>query len=177
VAYHQSVDLSDPTLSDANAALGWSVTAGRSGRSSTRIRIDQATDLTPGGAAQEMVAEPYYPRRLVLRRRNRARTRGRKSPALGRRACDAADGTPRKCWRTSDGLPQGSDHFYQARSARTGCICCSRSTPTTHARRCPSTRFVSSWQMVMLPGSATAVPASATAQLREALVAVVLPYR
>src|SRR3712207_4110252 len=57
--YHQSVDVSDPTFSDANAALTWSAVSGRHGTIVDRYSAD-AEDLAPGGLAQSLVAVPYY---------------------------------------------------------------------------------------------------------------------
>jgi hypothetical protein len=110
--YHQSVDLSDPTLSDANAALSWSQTSGPEGtivdRTSSSVK-----DLTPGGAAQSVVAVPYYRDDSCFD----DGTGTDPGPKLHLRSGDepstASDGTPRRCWRPEDGLPDGSDRFYQ----------------------------------------------------------------
>src|SRR3954470_77909 len=56
---HASLDPGDMTFADANSALGWSQISGPYGGIVDRIHAE-ATDLSPGGAAQSMVAFPYY---------------------------------------------------------------------------------------------------------------------
>jgi hypothetical protein len=150
--YHQSVDLSDPALSDTNAALGWNVTSGQYGSIVDRIRIDQATDLTPGGAAQSMVAEPYY-------RDDSCFDDGTGSdpgPKVALRSANepsvAADGTTRKCWTPADGPPNGSDHFYQGSIGTHGLHLLFLAESDNARQTVPVDEIVSEWQMVMLPG-------------------------
>jgi hypothetical protein len=150
--YHQSIDLTDPSLQDANAALGWNVTAGPWGSIVDRIRIDQATDETPGGAAQSLVAEPYY-------RDDSCFDDGTGSdpgPKLHLRSADepttAADGTPRKCWTPADGLPNGSDHYYQGDIGTHGLHLLFLVDSDNARQTVPLDEIVSEWQMVMLHG-------------------------
>jgi hypothetical protein len=109
--YHQSVDLADPTFGLPNAALQWNQTSGRWGTIVDRYSV-AARDLTPGGAAQTLVAQPYY--------RDDAcfddATGSNPGPRLKLRSATeqqtAADGTPRRCWTPKDGTTE-SDHFFQ----------------------------------------------------------------
>src|SRR4051794_6270141 len=150
--YHQSVDLTDPSLQDANAALGWNVTAGPWGSIVDRIRIDQATDETPGGAAQSMVAEPYYRDDSCFD----DGTGTDPGPKVQLRSADepstAADGTPRKCWTPSDGLPAGSDHYYQGSIGTHGLHLLFLVDSDNARQTVPVDEIVSEWQMVMLKG-------------------------
>ena len=71
--YHQSIDLADPTFESANASLQWNETAGPFGTIVDRYQIDRASDITPGGLPQSLMAAALLPRRLLLRRRHRRR--------------------------------------------------------------------------------------------------------
>ena len=109
--YHQSVDVGDPTFGMPNAALQWNQTSGRWGSIVDRYTVS-ARDVTPGGAAQTLVAWPYY--------RDDAcfddATGSNPGPRLKLRSDSeqktAADGTKRRCWTPRDGV-QESDHFFQ----------------------------------------------------------------
>ena len=145
----------DPTFADANAALGW--TRGRG-----PVRHDrrphprrQATDLTPGGAAQSVVAVPYYRDDSCFD----DGTGTDPGPKLHLRSDDepttAADGTPRALLEAGRRrLPTGdATTSSRATSAPTACTSCSWPTPTTPARRCRSTEIVCrAADLVMLPG-------------------------
>jgi hypothetical protein len=176
--YHQSIDLTDPSLSDANAALGWNVTAGPSGSIVDRIRIDQATDLTPGGAAQSLVAEPYY-------RDDSCFDDGTGSdpgPKLHLRSADepsvAADGTTRTCWKPSDGLPNGSDHYYQGAIGTHGLHLPFLVDSDNGRQTVPVDEIVSIWHMVMLPGQRDATAGEQYGRsFEKPLVAVGVPYQ
>ena len=110
--YHQSIDLFDPTLSQANVALEWAQTSGPYGTLIDRYKTD-VQDLTPGAAPQTLVAAPYYRDDSCFD----DGTGHDPGPKLHLRSGDepriASDGTPRRCWHPVDGLPNGSDHFYQ----------------------------------------------------------------
>jgi hypothetical protein len=149
--YHLSIDPSDPTFSQPNVLLDWGVTSGPYGSVVDRISSD-VTDLTPGGAIQSMAAVPYY-------RDDSCFDDGTGSdpgPKLDLRSADetaiASDGTPRRCWHTTDGDPGGSDNFYQG-SIGTHGLHLLFLVDTDNARQTvPLTEIVSNWRMVMLPG-------------------------
>jgi hypothetical protein len=71
-----------------------------------------ARDLTPGGAVQSLAAEPYYRDDSCFDDATgtnpgpRLKLRSAGEPSV------APDGTPRTCWKPSDG-PVESDHFFQ----------------------------------------------------------------
>ncbi len=102
--YHQSVDLPDVTFAGANSSLGWSQTAGPWGTIVDRYEIDRVSDLTPGGAAQSLVAAPYYRDDSCFD----DGTGTDPGPKLHLRSGDeprtTAKGAPRRCW-----APQGRD--------------------------------------------------------------------
>jgi hypothetical protein len=150
--YHLSIDPSDPTFSQPNVLLDWGVTAGPYGTVVDRIS-SEVTDLTPGGAVQSMAAVPYY-------RDDSCFDDGTGSdpgPKLNLRHADepavAADGTPRKCWHTSDGDPNGSDHFYQGSIGTHGMHLLFLVDSDNARQTVPLTEIVADWRMVMLPGN------------------------
>ena len=149
--YHQSVDIADPTFSDANAGMGWAVTAGPHGSIVDRITL--TTDATVGGAAQSLVAVPYY-------RDDSCFDDGTGSdpgPKIKLRSGDeprtASDGTPRRCWTPSDGLPDGSDQFFQGSIATHGVHLLFVAESDNARLQAPVNEIVNEWQMVMLPGA------------------------
>jgi hypothetical protein len=115
--YHQSVDVTDPTLSNMNAALDWNEIAGPHGTVVDRYQVDRVTDLTPGGTPQMVFAMPYYRDDSCFD----DGTGGDPGPRLiprsdaEPRTYTAPDGTkhPRVCWKPSDGDPGGSPKFFQ----------------------------------------------------------------
>ena len=160
--YHQSVDPGDPTFADANAALGWAQSGGPVRHDRRPHPRREATDLTPGGAAQSMAAVPYY-------RDDSCFDDGTGSdpgPKLHLRSGDeprtTADGAPRKCWKPSDGEPAGSDQFYQGSIGTHGLHLLFLADSDNARQTVPLTEIVSDWRMVMLPGATTPTSASAT---------------
>jgi hypothetical protein len=149
--YHQSVDLPDLTFGDPNAGTDWSMVSGPHGSIVDRITVD-VKDATPGGAAQSVLAVPYY-------RDDSCFDDGTGSdpgPDLGKRR-DAeprttADGTPRKCWAPEDGLPDGSDRFFQGSIATHGVHMLMVAESDNARTTVPVNEIVNEWQMVMLPG-------------------------
>ena len=109
--YHQSIDFADPTFGGLNAALQWGQTSGPWGTIVDRYSAG-ARDLTPGGAAQSIAAQPYYRDDSCFDDATgtnpgpRLHLRGAGEPTL------LPDGTPRTCWKPSDG-PVESDRFFQ----------------------------------------------------------------
>ena len=114
----------------------------RTARSSTATRSTRSTDLTPGGAAQSVVAVPYYRDDSCFD----DGTGQRPGPALHPRS----DQEPRVA------APTARRAVLEARARRrprrrrptssratsppTACTSCSSPTPTTRARPCRSTR-------------------------------------
>jgi len=108
VPYHQSVDVTDPTMSTVPSnSLQWDQISGPNGSLVMRYSL---RDVTPGGAAHSVVAVPYYRDDSCFddgtgtdpgpRRRERQDTE-----LLTYRLPGSTTDIPRKCWTPSDGLP------------------------------------------------------------------------
>jgi hypothetical protein len=149
--YHLSIDVADPTMSDANAALGWSELAGPHGTIVDRYSAS-VRDLTPGGAPQGLVALPYYRDDSCFD----DGTGDDPGPKVRKRSGDeprtASDGTPRRCWRPEDGLPEGSDHFFQGSIGTHGLHLLFLVESDNARQTVPLNEIVSEQRMVMLPG-------------------------
>jgi hypothetical protein len=151
VDYHLSIDVADPTMSDANAALGWSELSGPHGTIVDRYSAS-VRDLTPGGAPQGLVALPYYRDDSCFD----DGTGDDPGPKVHKRSGDeprvASDGTPRRCWRPEDGLPSGSDHFFQGSIGTHGLHLLFLVESDNARQTVPLNEIVSEQRMVMLPG-------------------------
>lgn len=173
--YHLSADPSDPTFGEANAALGWSEVTGASGTIVDRISTN-ATDVSPGGSAQSLLAVPYY-------RDDSCFDDGTGSdpgPKLHLRSGDeprtTAAGTPRKCWHPGDGIPTGSDRFFQGSIATHGVHILAIADSDNARQTVPLTEITSNWRMVMLPGRRDASAGEAYGHgFEQPLVAVARP--
>jgi len=154
--YHLSMDVNDPTFGDANAALGWSETAGPYGTIVDRIQA-KLDNVTPGGAAQSIAAVPYY--------RDDAcfddGTGSDPGPELYPRhpdqeaASKAPDGSPRRCWRPDKGdpaVPGGDQRFWQGDIGTHGLHLLFQADSDNARQTEPVDEIVSDWNMVMLPG-------------------------
>jgi hypothetical protein len=174
---HQSIDVTDPSLGDANAALGWSVTAGPFGSIVDRIRIDKVEDQTPGGAAQSLAAEPYYRDDSCFDDGTGTDPGPKVHLRSGDEPSTAADGTSRKCWETKDGLPDGSDHYYQGSIGTHGLHLLFLVDSDNARQTVPLTEIVSQWQMVMLEGARDATAGEEYGRsFEKPLVTAVTPY-
>jgi hypothetical protein len=154
--YHQSVDVFDATIHKANVALEWNETAGPHGTIVDRITTD-VRDTTPGGAAQSLVATPYYRDDSCFD----DGTGTDPGPKIKLRSADEpktapSDGTQRKCWEEKDGLPNASDHFFQGSIGTHGLHLLFLADSDNARQTVPLTEIVSDWRMVMLPGDQTA---------------------
>ena len=153
--YHQSVDVFDPTFSATNVALQWNETTGPWGSIVDRYRLNYK-DLTPGAAPQEVVAVPYYRDDSCFDDGTgtdpgpRVNLNGADEPSK------AADGTTRKCWHPEDGLPNGSDHYYQGSIGTHGVHLLFVLESDNARQTIPIDEIVSDQQMVMLPGDQSA---------------------
>ena len=143
----------------------WNLVTGPHGSIIDRYQIDKLTDLTPGGAAQSLLAVPYYRDdscfddgtgtdpgpRVRLRSADEPRTTG------GRRAAQVLAPVRRRPGRQRPLLPGLDRDARPAHPARSP-------TPTTRARPIPLTEIVAEQRLVMLPGWAGRhVRASSTA--------------
>src|SRR3954452_17330121 len=171
---HASIDPGDLTFGDANAALGWSEVGGPYGTIIDRIHA-QATDLTPGGLAQSILAVPYY--------RDDAcfddGTGNDPGPELfpknykAEQATKAPDGSPRRCWAPAHGVtnPHGGDRgdsrFWQGDIGTHGLHLLFTGESDNARLTTPVDEIVSDWDMVMLPPSKSLDPAGHVKNLGE----------
>ena len=154
--YHQSVDISDPTFNDANAALTWSEVTGQSGTIIDRTSAS-VDDISPGGTAQSLVAVPYY--------RDDAcfddGTGSDPGPELhprdpGAERATGANGA-RRCWKASDGTPgttdgAGNPAYWQGSIATHGLHLLFVADSDNARQTFPVDEIVAETRMVMLPG-------------------------
>src|SRR3954463_10605304 len=113
--YNLSFDLPDETISDANAALAWSQVSGPAGTIVDRYQIDKASDLTPGGAVQQLAAVPYYRDDACFDDGTGSDPGPKLKPRedVGEERT-LPDGTVRKCWSPSDtAVPAGDPRYFQ----------------------------------------------------------------
>ena len=150
--YHQSIDLPNFGKSEFNAAYQWNLVTGPHGSIIDRYQIDELTDLTPGGAVQSLAAVPYYRDDSCFDDGTgtdpgpRVRLRSAEEPRT------TSTGAPRQCWRTSDGLPDGSDRFYQGSIATHGLHILAIAESDNARQTVPLTEIVGNQRLVMLPG-------------------------
>jgi hypothetical protein len=177
--YHLSMDPGDPTFTDANAALGWSETAGPNGTIVDRIQA-VPENATPGGTAQSVAAFPYY--------RDDAcfddGTGSDPGPELYPRHPDqeakstAPDGSPRRCWRPDKGdpaVPNGDQRFWQGDIGTHGLHLMFLADSDNARQTVPTDEIVSDWNMVMLPGDPGNVGEQYGRAFERPLVTVVRP--
>jgi hypothetical protein len=178
--YHQSVDLSDPGLGELNAGLQWNVSTGPHGTIVDRYQVDKLTDLSPGGAAQQVAAVPYYRDDSCFDDGTgtdpgpRVKLRSAAEP----RTYTAADGSakPRECWAPGDGLPDGSERFFQGSIGTHGLHILFLVDSDNARQTVPLTEIVAEQRMVMLPGQRGAEAGEAYGRgFEKPLVAVSTP--
>jgi hypothetical protein len=150
--YHQSVDVPDLTVSEPNSALGWNQTSGPHGTIVDRYsaRLEEAT---PGGLLQSVLAVPYY--------RDDAcfddGTGSDPGPKVRMRSGDEPrtygdPPQPRECWQPDDGLPDGSERFFQGSIGTHGLHILLIADSDNLRLTVPLTEIVGEQRMVMLPG-------------------------
>jgi PKD repeat protein len=151
---HLSIDLADPTLSDANASLGWNETTGPNGTIVDRYQIDKATDLTPGGAAQSLAAMPYYRDDACFDDGTGSDPGPRLRPGEADETTTAPDGTARKCWGSASdpAVPGGDPRYYQGDIGAHGLHLLFQVDSDNARQTVPLDEIVAESRMVMLPG-------------------------
>jgi hypothetical protein len=178
---HLSIDPSDQTFSDANSSLGWSEIAGPSGTIVDRYQISRPTDVTPGGAAQSVLAVPYYRDdscfddgtgtdpgpKVHLRSGDEPRTYT--DPVTGEQK-------PRRCWHPSDGLPNGSPAFFQGSIGTHGVHLLFLGESDNARQTVPLDEIVSEQRMVLLPGDPGNVGERYGRGFEKPLLTAVAPY-
>jgi hypothetical protein len=159
---HQSLDFFDPTFSEANAALDWGVTSGPYGTIVDHITT-QPADMTAGGVAQSVVAVPYYRDDSCFDDGTGTDPGPRVRPGEADEPRTTAAGADRKCWHPEDGLPDGSDKFFQGDIATHGVHLLFTGDTDNARQTVPIDQIVSETNMVMLPPAAGTAAARATA--------------
>jgi hypothetical protein len=150
--YHLSMDFPDLTHSEAGATLGWSQVSGQHGTIVDRYDA-QLTSQSPGGAVQGAFAVPYYRDDSCFDDGTgsdpgpKVRLRSGDEPSTSQ-----TTGGPRKCWAPSDGLPDGTDRYYQGSIATHGLHILLVADSDNARLTVPTTEIVGEQRMVMLPG-------------------------
>jgi hypothetical protein len=156
--YHQSINLADPTFESLNASLQWNETAGPWGTIVDRYQVDQATDLTPGGVAQSMLALPYYRDDSCFDDGTGSDPGPRVNPGSSNEPRTYVDPTtgqtqPRTCWKPADGIPApGDQRYYQGDIGTHGLHLLFQVESDNARQEVPIDEIVSEQRMVMLPG-------------------------
>jgi hypothetical protein len=153
--YHQSIDSFDPTFSKANVALEWAEIAGPHGTIVDRI-VSDVRDLTPGGAAQSVVATPYYRDDACFDDGTGTDPGPKVKLRSGDEPRTTKDGQPRACWRPQDGEPNSAERFFQGSIGTHGLHLLFLVDSDNARQTVPLNEIVSEWRMVMLPGDQTA---------------------
>ncbi len=201
VEYHQSVDVTDPTLNQPGDELQWEQVSGPHGSLVTRWRL---RDVTPGGAAHALVSVPYYRDDSCFddgtgtdpgpRRRERS-SRELKTYRLPGSSADL----PRSCWHPSQGLPNvgfvagaqpsdpddpkstllgdefGDERYFQGDIGAHGLHLLFVAESDNAALTVPTTEIVSEQRMVVLPGRQANVGERYGLSTEFPLIAFVLP--
>ena len=202
VEYHQSVDITDPTLSVPVGNLPWEEVSGPFGTLVTRWRL---RDVTLGGAAHSVVSVPYYRDDSCFddgtgtdpgpRRRERS-SQELKTYRLPGSSVDL----PRSCWDPASGPPDegfaagaqpsnpgdpqsamlgdefGDERYFQGDIGTHGLHLLVVAESDNAALTVPTTEIVSEQRMVVLPGSQGNVGDRYGHPNEFPLVAVVIPY-
>ncbi len=156
--YHQSINLADPTFESLNASLQWNETAGPSGTEVDRYQIDQATDVTPGGLPQSLLALPYYRDDSCFDDGTGSDPGPRVDPGSSNEArtyVDPATGQtkPRTCWKPSDGIPKpGDQQYFQGDIGTHGLHLLFQLDSDNARQEVPVDEIVSEQPIVLLPG-------------------------
>ena len=150
--YHLSADIPDLTHQEPGATLGWSQVAGKYGTIVDRYDA-QYTSQSAGGAAQGVFAMPYYRDDSCFDDGTgsdpgpKVHLRSGDEPAISK-----TTGRPRKCWSPSDGLPDGTDRYYQGSIATHGLHILLVADSDNARMTVPTTEMVAEQRMVMLRG-------------------------
>jgi hypothetical protein len=111
--YHQSFDVTDPTMAKPGGTLDWSLTAGSQGSIVDRYYVEPQSQ-TAGGLAQGVVAVPYYRDDSCFDDATGTNPGPRlKLRSAGEPTTDPATGQPRRCWTPEDGVVDGDTAFFQ----------------------------------------------------------------
>jgi hypothetical protein len=149
--YHQSVDLPDPTVSDANASLSWSEVTGDYG---TIVDRTSATieDLSPAGAAQSVLAVPYYRDDACFDDGTGSDPGRELFPRDADNEKKSGLNGARSCWRGTPAVPGGDPKYWQGSIATHGLHILFLADSDNARQTVPVSEIVAETRMVMLPG-------------------------
>ena len=153
--YHQSIDVTDPTMSKPGVMLDWALTAGPQGSIVDRYYIEP-TGNTPGGLAQGTVAVPYYRDDSCFD----DATGTNPGPRLKLRSAGEPttyNGAPRRCWTPQDGVVDNDPTFFQGDIGAHGVHILFLVDSDNARQTVPVTEIVSSHRQVFLPGQRDAL--------------------
>ncbi|MBK5307740.1 MAG: hypothetical protein JJD92_13725 [Frankiaceae bacterium] len=148
--YHQSIDVTDPTMGKPGGTLDWSVTAGKAGSIVDRYYIEPQSQ-TPGGLAQGVVAVPYYRDDSCFD----DATGTNPGPRLHLRGAGEPttyNGAPRRCWTPADGPVDNDPSFFQGDIGAHGVHILFLADTDNARQTVPVTEIVSSHRQVFLTG-------------------------
>ncbi|MCW2679738.1 MAG: hypothetical protein JWM62_1139 [Frankiales bacterium] len=150
--YHQSFDVTDPTMSKPGAALDWSVTAGPEGTIVDRYSFEPGS-VTAGGLAQSVAAVPYYRDDACFDDATGTNPGPRlKLRSAGEPTTDPATGLPRRCWTPQDGVVDNSTAFFQGDIGAHGVHLLFLVDSDNARQTVPVNEIVFSQRQVFLPG-------------------------
>ncbi len=150
--YHQSADVTDPTMAKPGAALDWSVTAGPSGTIVDRYD-PEVRSTTAGGLAQSVVSVPYYRDDSCFDDATGTNPGPRlKLRSAGEPQTDPATGLPRRCWTPADGVVDNSTAFFQGDIGAHGVHLLFLADSDNARQTVPVDEIVFSQRQVFLPG-------------------------
>lgn len=150
--YHQSFDVSDPTMSKPGVMLDWSLTAGPAGSIVDRYYVEP-TSNTAGGLAQGAVAVPYYRDDSCFDDATGTNPGPRlKLRSPGEPTTDPATGQPRRCWTPADGVVDNDTAFFQGDIGAHGVHILFLVDSDNARQTVPVNEIVSSHRQVFLPG-------------------------
>jgi hypothetical protein len=174
--YHQSVNLADPTFEGLNASLQWNETAGPWGTIVDRYQVDETTDLTPGGAAQSLLALPYYRDDSCFDDGTGSDPGPRIDPGSSNEPRTYGNQQPRQCWQPKDGIPEpGDQRYYQGDIGTHGLHLLFQLESDNARQEVPIDEIVSEQRMVMLPGQQANVGEQYGREFEEPVVVRVAP--
>ncbi|MCU1673769.1 MAG: hypothetical protein JWN77_1882, partial [Frankiales bacterium] len=150
--YHQSFDVTDPSMGKPGAALDWSVTAGKAGTIVDRYSFEP-TSVTAGGLAQSTVALPYYRDDSCFDDATGTNPGPRlKLRSAGEPTTIPGTSTPRRCWTPADGRVDNDPSFFQGDIGAHGVHLLFLADSDNARQTVPVDEIVFSQRQVFLPG-------------------------
>ena len=150
--YHQSADVTDPTMGKPGSTLDWSVTAGPSGSIVGRYDAE-VKSATVGGLVQGTAAVPYYRDDSCFDDATGTNPGPRlKLRSAGEPTTDPVSRTPRRCWTPADGIVDNDSQFFQGDIGAHGLHLLFLADSDNARQTVPVDEIVFSQRQVFLPG-------------------------